>query len=84
MKQSVHDNINPFVGVSIDRTHELFIVWRHCFRGTLADQLFPEDSKDGSPQKRNPLSDNDFKGAFVRDIIKVIYLKVIIKNINFY
>lgn len=71
MKQFVHDNINSFIGVSIDRTHEHFFIWKHCFRGTLADHLFPEACKDGSTQKRNLLSDDDFKGAFVRDIIKV-------------
>jgi hypothetical protein len=43
MKQMVHDNINPFLGVCIDRPNEFMIIWRYCFRGTLEDLLFPNN-----------------------------------------
>lgn len=77
MKQAVHDNINPFIGVCVNRTHELYVIWRHCFRGTLADLLFSSPkNKNGSTNtmyenRTSAVVDNNFKGAFVRDIIKV-------------
>lgn len=64
MKQAVHDNINSFVGVSIDRSTDFYVIWKHCLRGTLSDVI--KNSGVGN----NPKFDRDFKGAFVRDIIK--------------
>ncbi|KAI1730552.1 adenylate and guanylate cyclase catalytic domain-containing protein [Ditylenchus destructor] len=71
MKQSVHDNINPFIGMCIDKSNEFYVIWRHCFRGTLADLLFSNKSAD-KHDDRPTVVDNNFKGAFVRDIIKGI------------
>lgn len=64
MKQAVHDNINSFVGVSIDRNVDFYVIWKHCLRGTLSDVI--KNSGIGN----NPKFDRDFKGAFVRDLIK--------------
>ncbi|KAH7695255.1 Adenylate and Guanylate cyclase catalytic domain containing protein [Aphelenchoides avenae] len=66
MKQAVHDNINPFIGVCIDRSNEFYVIWRHCFRGTLADLIFAKKQSEHG----GPAFDRNFKGAFVRDIIK--------------
>uniref|UniRef100_A0A1I8BUK6 Guanylate cyclase n=1 Tax=Meloidogyne hapla TaxID=6305 RepID=A0A1I8BUK6_MELHA len=51
MKQIVHDNINPFLGVCVDRPNELMVIWRYCFRGTLEDLLFPsnKETAPGAP-----------------------------------
>lgn len=40
MKQAVHDNINAFIGLCVERPTDVWVIWRHCFRGTLADLLF--------------------------------------------
>ncbi|VDM46680.1 unnamed protein product [Toxocara canis] len=74
MKQAVHDNINPFIGISFDKMPQFIAIWKHCFRGTLADLIFggvrgndPNrklDSEDG------PAFDQNFKSAFVRDIVR--------------
>uniref|UniRef100_A0A914KT03 guanylate cyclase n=1 Tax=Meloidogyne incognita TaxID=6306 RepID=A0A914KT03_MELIC len=45
MKQIVHDNINPFLGICVDRPNELMVIWRYCFRGTLEDLLFPTNNE---------------------------------------
>jgi guanylate cyclase len=65
MKQAVHDNINSFVGVSIDRSSDFYVIWKHCLRGTLSDVI------KNNGKGNNPKFDRDFKGAFVRDVIKV-------------
>ncbi|KAI6173839.1 Guanylate cyclase [Aphelenchoides besseyi] len=64
MKQAIHDNINPFIGVCADRNTGFYVIWKHCLRGTLSDVI--KNSNKGN----NPKFDRDFKGAFVRDIIK--------------
>ncbi|KAK6052252.1 hypothetical protein COOONC_10243, partial [Cooperia oncophora] len=63
IKQSSHENVNPFIGVSYDSTR-LYVLWTHCFRGSLAEQIF------GRKDERATF-DNNFRGAFVRDILKV-------------
>uniref|UniRef100_A0A914GU92 guanylate cyclase n=1 Tax=Globodera rostochiensis TaxID=31243 RepID=A0A914GU92_GLORO len=102
MKQAVHDNINAFIGLCVEKPTELWVIWRHCFRGTLADLLFincpikrndPGGAEDvrasvvsitsnhraqqqqqrgtgGGYLPRRDILDNNFKSAFVRDIIK--------------
>lgn len=66
IKQSVHDNINAFIGVSMDMSNEFFVLWKHCVRGTLADIIFQNDDDE-----RSVSLGKNFTGAFVRDIIKV-------------
>ncbi|CAP37808.2 Protein CBR-GCY-29 [Caenorhabditis briggsae] len=58
MKQAVHDNINPFIGVSFNEKSELLLLWKFCSRGTLQDVIYCD--------KFN--MDEKFHGAFVRDI----------------
>ena len=70
MKQAVHDNINTFVGVCVDRGSDFYVIWKHCLRGTLSDVI--KNSGVGS----HPTFDRDFKGAFVRDIVKVWIISV--------
>uniref|UniRef100_A0A0R3RLB9 guanylate cyclase n=1 Tax=Elaeophora elaphi TaxID=1147741 RepID=A0A0R3RLB9_9BILA len=75
MKQLVHDNINQFVGICFDKRTEFYAIWNYCFRGTLADLMF---SNPTNHQINKPHSDNEngqtfqenFKRAFVRDIIR--------------
>ncbi|KIH60501.1 hypothetical protein ANCDUO_09251 [Ancylostoma duodenale] len=59
MKQAVHDNINPFLGISFNEKEELLIVWKFCSRGTLQDIVYNE----------NITLDQKFHGAFIRDIL---------------
>ncbi|VDN27899.1 unnamed protein product [Cylicostephanus goldi] len=65
IKHSNHENINPFIGLSYDSTH-LYVLWTHCFRGSLAEQIF------GKKDERATF-ENNFRGAFVRDILKVTF-----------
>ncbi|EFP07762.1 CRE-GCY-29 protein [Caenorhabditis remanei] len=58
MKQAVHDNINPFIGISFNEKAELLLLWKFCSRGTLQDVIYCD--------KFN--MDEKFQGAFVRDI----------------
>ncbi|VDL72529.1 unnamed protein product [Nippostrongylus brasiliensis] len=62
LKHSSHENINPFIGISYDSTR-LYVLWTHCFRGSLAEQIF------GRKDERATF-ENNFRGAFVRDILK--------------
>ncbi|KAK6759253.1 hypothetical protein RB195_021083 [Necator americanus] len=62
VKHFNHENINPFIGLSYDSTH-LYVLWTHCFRGSLAEQIF------GRKDERATF-ENNFRGAFVRDILK--------------
>ncbi|KAF8371501.1 hypothetical protein PRIPAC_77930, partial [Pristionchus pacificus] len=58
MKAAVHDNVNPFLGISFNEKEELLLVWKFCNRGTLQDVIY-NDQID---------MDNKFHGAFIRDI----------------
>ncbi|CAI4231808.1 unnamed protein product [Auanema sp. JU1783] len=58
MKQAVHDNINPFLGMSFNENEEMVLLWKYCSRGTLQDIIYNEEV----------VLDNKFHGAFVRDI----------------
>uniref|UniRef100_A0A1I7VPG0 guanylate cyclase n=1 Tax=Loa loa TaxID=7209 RepID=A0A1I7VPG0_LOALO len=75
MKQLVHDNINQFIGICFDKRTEFYTIWNHCFRGTLADMVFfnastgPTD-KLSNDNKIGPAFQQNFKRAFVRDIIR--------------
>lgn len=87
MKQAVHDNINPFIGISFDKKFEFYAVWKHCFRGTLADLMLDDATADSQRKKSlgesSPAFDDQFKSAFVRDIIRVSSIFDLI-NINFF
>ncbi|VDK64490.1 unnamed protein product [Onchocerca ochengi] len=74
MKQLVHDNINQFIGICFDKRTEFYAIWNHCFRGTLADLMFcnttnPKD-KHGNKNESGLAFQENFKRAFVRDIIR--------------
>lgn len=58
MKQAVHDNINPFIGLSFNERSELLLLWKFCSRGTLQDVIYCDKF----------VMDEKFHGAFVRDI----------------
>ncbi|CAJ0577801.1 unnamed protein product, partial [Mesorhabditis spiculigera] len=58
MKQAVHDNLNPFLGMTFNEKNELLLLWKFCSRGTLQDLIYNE----------NFVLDGKFHGAFVRDI----------------
>ncbi|VDO07454.1 unnamed protein product, partial [Brugia timori] len=75
MKQLVHDNINQFVGICLDKRTEFYAIWNHCFRGTLADLMFfnattSAKNKLSSDNEIGPAFQENFKRAFVRDIIR--------------
>uniref|UniRef100_A0A914WE67 guanylate cyclase n=1 Tax=Plectus sambesii TaxID=2011161 RepID=A0A914WE67_9BILA len=59
MKQAVHDNINPFIGMTFNEKEEMLIVWKFCSRGTLQDIIYNTNVK----------LDTKFHGAFIRDIM---------------
>ncbi|GMT22362.1 hypothetical protein PFISCL1PPCAC_13659, partial [Pristionchus fissidentatus] len=59
MKAAVHDNINPFLGISFNEKEELLLVWKFCNRGTLQDIIYNDQI----------MMDTKFHGAFIRDII---------------
>uniref|UniRef100_A0A7I4Y1F3 guanylate cyclase n=1 Tax=Haemonchus contortus TaxID=6289 RepID=A0A7I4Y1F3_HAECO len=58
MKQAVHDNLNPFLGIAFNEKSELLILWKFCSRGTLQDVIYNEQF----------VLDDKFHGAFVKDI----------------
>ncbi|CAD5235065.1 unnamed protein product [Bursaphelenchus xylophilus] len=64
MKQLIHDNVNTFIGLSMDRASDFYVIWKHCLRGTLTDII--ANSNAG----HLPKFDRDFQSAFVRDIIR--------------
>ncbi|CAJ0928991.1 unnamed protein product, partial [Mesorhabditis belari] len=58
MKQAVHDNINPFLGMSFNEKEEMVILWKFCSRGTIQDIIYNDDVS----------MDSKFHAAFIRDI----------------
>ncbi|PAV74631.1 hypothetical protein WR25_25635 [Diploscapter pachys] len=59
MKQAVHDNMNPFLGMVWNEKDELLLVWKFASRGSLQDIIYNE----------NVTLDTKFHGAFIRDIL---------------
>ncbi|PAV56905.1 hypothetical protein WR25_20697 isoform C [Diploscapter pachys] len=67
MKQSQHDNINTFFGLCFEKSNDiLFTIWSQCFRGTLEEVIFTKQQESGIS------FDENFRGAFVRDILKAL------------
>ncbi|KAK6023490.1 hypothetical protein OSTOST_10724, partial [Ostertagia ostertagi] len=58
MKQSIHDNLNPFLGMSFNEKDEMVLLWKYCTRGTVQDIIYNKDV----------VLDAKFHGAFIRDI----------------
>ena len=58
MKQAVHDNLNPFLGMSFNEKEEMLLLWKFCSRGTVQDIIYNEEVS----------LDTKFHAAFVRDI----------------
>ncbi|PIC35311.1 hypothetical protein B9Z55_014705 [Caenorhabditis nigoni] len=58
MKQAVHDNLNPFLGMSFNEKEEMVILWKFCSRGTIQDMIYNQEV----------VLDAKFHGAFIRDI----------------
>ncbi|VDK44190.1 unnamed protein product, partial [Cylicostephanus goldi] len=58
MKQVVHDNLNPFLGMAFNEKGEVLLLWKFCSRGTLQDLIYNDQF----------VLDEKFHGAFVRDI----------------
>ncbi|KAK6732278.1 hypothetical protein RB195_016581 [Necator americanus] len=58
MKQAVHDNLNPFLGMAFNEKAEMLLLWKFCSRGTLQDVIYNE----------NFVLDEKFHGAFIRDV----------------
>ncbi|RCN50823.1 hypothetical protein ANCCAN_03022 [Ancylostoma caninum] len=73
MKQVVHDNINPFLGMAFNEKAEMLLLWKFCSRGTLQDVIYNEHF----------VLDEKFHGAFVRDVtLGLEYLHL--SNIGFH
>uniref|UniRef100_A0A0N5C6R2 guanylate cyclase n=1 Tax=Strongyloides papillosus TaxID=174720 RepID=A0A0N5C6R2_STREA len=69
LRQTIHDNINPFVGICIDnKNSEISFVWQYAMRGNLSSMLFNQQNKI----IRDVDIGKDFTGAFVRDILKAL------------
>uniref|UniRef100_A0A0N5BGH1 Guanylate cyclase n=1 Tax=Strongyloides papillosus TaxID=174720 RepID=A0A0N5BGH1_STREA len=58
MKLLVHDNLNPFLGMSFNEKDEMLIYWKFCSRGTVQDIIYNDDIA----------IDSNFHAAFIRDI----------------
>uniref|UniRef100_A0AC34EZM4 Guanylate cyclase n=1 Tax=Panagrolaimus sp. ES5 TaxID=591445 RepID=A0AC34EZM4_9BILA len=58
MKQAIHDNINPFLGIAFNEKEEMLVLWKFCSRGTVQDLIY----------NKNMTIDEKFHAAFVRDI----------------
>ncbi|GMT25293.1 hypothetical protein PFISCL1PPCAC_16590, partial [Pristionchus fissidentatus] len=58
MKQAVHDNLNPFLGICFNEKEDLYVLWKFCSRGTLQDIIYNKEMA----------LDSKFHGAFIRDI----------------
>ncbi|PIO61031.1 hypothetical protein TELCIR_17458 [Teladorsagia circumcincta] len=58
MKQAVHDNLNPFLGIAFNEKSEMLLLWKFCSRGTLQDVIYNDQF----------VLDEKFHAAFVKDI----------------
>ncbi|CAD5223083.1 unnamed protein product [Bursaphelenchus okinawaensis] len=58
MKLVVHDNVNPFLGMSFNEKEEMLILWKFCSRGTVQDIIYNDEMA----------LDSKFHAAFIRDI----------------
>ncbi|KAL7076112.1 hypothetical protein ACQ4LE_004192, partial [Meloidogyne hapla] len=58
VKDAIHDNINPFLGMAFNDKEEMFILWKFCSRGSVQDIIY----------NKNMTLDEKFHAAFVRDI----------------
>ncbi|KAH7701828.1 Protein GCY-8, partial [Aphelenchoides avenae] len=58
LKQMVHDNLNPFLGMAFNEKEEMLLLWKFCSRGTVQDIIYNEEVA----------LDAKFHAAFVRDI----------------
>ncbi|KAK6752779.1 hypothetical protein RB195_003903 [Necator americanus] len=73
IKQAVHDNLNPFLGMAFNEKAEMLLFWKFCSRGTLQDIIYND----------NFVLDEKFHGAFLRDItLGLEYLHL--SNIGFH
>uniref|UniRef100_A0A914QE74 Receptor ligand binding region domain-containing protein n=1 Tax=Panagrolaimus davidi TaxID=227884 RepID=A0A914QE74_9BILA len=58
VKAAVHDNLNPFLGMSFNEKDEVILLWKFCSRGTVQDIIYNDDVN----------LDAKFHAAFIRDI----------------
>lgn len=58
MKQAIHENLNPFLGMSFNEKEEMLVVWKFCSRGTVQDLIY----------NKTMVLDEKFHAAFIRDI----------------
>uniref|UniRef100_A0A7E4W0S3 Guanylate cyclase n=1 Tax=Panagrellus redivivus TaxID=6233 RepID=A0A7E4W0S3_PANRE len=58
IKQAVHDNLNPFIGMAFNEKEEMLLLWKFCSRGTVQDIIYNDEVA----------LDSKFHAAFVRDI----------------
>uniref|UniRef100_A0A914M209 guanylate cyclase n=1 Tax=Meloidogyne incognita TaxID=6306 RepID=A0A914M209_MELIC len=58
VKDAIHDNINPFLGMAFNDKEEMFILWKFCSRGSVQDIIY----------NKSMTLDEKFHAAFVRDI----------------
>ncbi|VDM46293.1 unnamed protein product [Toxocara canis] len=63
IKQAVHDNLNPFIGMAFNEKEEMLLIWKFCSRGTLQDIIYNHQF----------ILDAQFHGAFARDITLVSF-----------
>jgi guanylate cyclase len=61
MKQAIHDNLNPFLGMAFNEKDELLLMWKFCSRGSIQDIIYNDQVA----------LDSKFHGAFIRDITMV-------------
>jgi hypothetical protein len=76
MKQMVHDNLNPFLGMAFNEKEEMLLLWKFCSRGTV--QVSSSEATFCSISSVQDIIYNDevaldakFHAAFVRDITLV-------------
>jgi len=56
-----HDNLNVFIGLSVEEETCIYSMWAFCQRGSLRDIIF----------KQEVTIDETFQVAIVRDVISV-------------